>query len=152
MSGRPKNKVYHYTEDGKFIKTFECENDVRKEYYSKDRGQRPLFIRRSGTGVGNKVYYYNDTTITLPDGTIASKERIGRDGVFNYIKKSNSSYVGIADTERVINVSNLDGKVIATFKGLYVASLMTGIPKGTIHHQINKGTKSSQSDLIFRYK
>lgn len=149
MSGRPKNKVYHYTEDGKFIKVFNCENDVKREYYPNTN--RPLFVRQSSNKDGKK-YYYNYETIQLLDNTIISKIRIGREGVRDFIKKSKSPFTNIQDNERIIEAYNLDNKVIATFKGLHVASKMTNIPASTIHHQVTRNSKHTQSDLIFRYK
>lgn len=149
MSGRPRNKVYHYTQDGRFIKMFDCENDVKREYYPNTN--RPLFVRQSSNRDG-KVYHYNYETIQLPDDTIISKIRIGREGVRNFIKKSKSSFTNISDNEKVIEVYNLDNKVIATFKGLHVASKITNISASTIHHQVTRNSKHTQSDLIFKYK
>ena len=150
MSVRPKNKVYHYTPEGKYLKTFESESELRREYYSTDNGNRPIFNRVARNK--GKIYHYNNVTAVLPDGSIVSRERIGRTGVLDYIRKRESPYTNISKEEPLIEVINLDNSIIAMFKGAYIASKMTGIHQSTIHHQVTRGNKTSHSGLIFRYK
>jgi len=141
MSGRPKQKRYEYDQNGKFIKQFECENDIRKQYYSKDVGKRPLFG-------GNK---YNYDYHILKNNNIIVKERIGRIGIKNLLRRINNDFVNISN-EKKINVYNLDNKIVASFINMNIAAKMTGIPLQTIHSQVNRGKGySTDRGLIFKY-
>ena len=71
MSGRPNQKVFEYTTEGMYIRSYESISELRKEYYSTDKGVRPIFV--------NKVEDY-DFHVT-PKNTIVLKERPYRDSI-----------------------------------------------------------------------
>ena len=143
MSGRPKNRVYQYDKDGMFLQTFECENDIRKKYYQTDKGKRPLFT--------NTTKYVNIKYHILPDETLLFKERIGRTGVKEFNKRLNDEFLKLSTKNKTVRVFNLDNKEIARFINMNIASKMTGIPIGTIHHSLYDGKqKFSHRNLIFK--
>jgi hypothetical protein len=150
MSGRPKQKRYEYNQDGKFIREYVCENDIRKEYYAEDKGKRPLF-GTTKTNHKGKVYSYNYSYHILKNNNIIVKERIGREGIKNLIKHINNDFVKIYNKKK-INVINLDNEIIASFISENIAAKMTNIPISTIHNQLTKGKGfSTDRGLIFKY-
>lgn len=143
MSGRPKQVRYQYSKDGKFLNQFDSETDVRKKYYSNDKGKRPLF----GTKGYIKEYHI------LPDNTFLTKERIGRTGIREINKRIDSKlFLDIDNNDTKIKVFNLDNKIIASFVSIKIASKMTNIPFGTIYSQLKDDRgKFTHSGLIFKY-
>ena len=143
MSGRPKVKRYQYDKKGNFLQEFESESAVRKQYYSTDKGKRPIF--------GN--YPYQKEYVILPDGTYLTKERIGRVGIRDINKRINNEFLNISNDDKKVKATNLDNKVVATFANINLAAKMTNIPLGTIHNQVTRGiNKFSHRGLIFTYE
>lgn len=150
MSGRPKQKRYEYNQEGKFIREYECENDIRKEYYSQDKGKRPLF-GTTRTNYKGKTYSYTYLYHILKNNNIIVKERIGRIGIKNLLRHINNDFVNISNKKK-INVINLDNEIIASFVNINIASKMTNIPLSTIHSQLTKSKGfSTDRGLIFKY-
>lgn len=150
MSGRPKQKAYHYDNNGKFIKEYSCMNEIRQEYYSSDSGKRPLFRTNARNQDGSYKIVEKDY-IQLPDNTFVTKSRVGRIGIKDIKRRINNPFLGIE--ERTIEAYNLDNKIVATFKGLKIAANLTNIPYGTIVSQLEKGQgKFSDRGLIFKYQ
>lgn len=126
MAGREKQKVYEYSKKGKYLKTHESMSEFATLYgYSKN-----IFA----------VGRYNGI-IELDHGRIASLDRIGRVGVLEFQKRKASPYVGkgknIAEgrlwsegRDGEIEVYDLDGDKIATFKNLFVAKKMMKLHEG----------------------
>ena len=137
MSGRPKQNVFQYDTNGKFIKSYECINDARKRYYFNDKGKRPMFTE--------KDYH------VLPDNTYLVTERIGRDAIKLLVKKSKSEFIKINE-EKTIKLFNLDNREIARFASISIAHKLTNIPISTIFHQVNDGKGFTKTDLIFKYE
>ena len=140
MPGRPKKRVYEYSEDGKFIQTYECENDVRRKYYSRDRGNRPLWRE-------NANYH------KLSNGNFITQERIGRVGINEINRRLKCDFLKIDHSSKPINCYNIDGVKIATFVDFKAAYKLTKIPATTIYHQLNSRiTDFTDRGIIFSYK
>lgn len=135
MSGKAKQKVYQYTAQGKFIQEFESETSAAIRCYG---SKRPLFQTK-------------DYHLTI--NTILVKEKIGRDAVKKLFRKINSPFITTRSDDKIIECLNLNNEVIATYKGLHIASLLSNVAKATIFNQL-KNNKCSHTniDLIFRYK
>jgi hypothetical protein len=143
MSGRPKVKRFEYDSNGKYIKEYDCENDVRKSHYPNDIGKRPLFTNKQ------LIHNYH----ILPNGNFVTKERIGRKGIIEIQKRLNNDFIKIKNNDKNINVYNLDNKIIATFANIQIASKLSNIPIGTIHHQLNtKVNKFTERGILFKYE
>lgn len=143
MSGRPKIKVYEYQKDGKFVKAYDCINDARREYWPNDRGQRPLF--KNGT------YVYD--FVKLPNGNILLQNRMYRDHIKKMIKRSESPWIDESNDNRYIQVLNMDGEQIATFKNIRIAGKMTNISDKTIYQSLNNNKGCiGKNGLLFKYK
>ncbi len=150
MSGRPKQKAYHYDNNGKFIKEYSCIDDIRKEYYSSDIGMRPLFkinVRIPGGGYKIVVKDY----IELPDKTFATISRIGRAGIRDINKRINNPFIN--NENKLFDILNLDNEIIATFSNIKVASVLLNKSISSIHSRLNKkGIIDSSDGLTFKYK
>jgi hypothetical protein len=134
MSGRAKQKVYLYGESGIFIREFQSEVEAATHFYG---SKRPLFQKKEHHLIG--------------DYGILLKERIGRDNVKKLFRKINSPFITTRANEKPVECLNLNNEVIATYKGAYIASLLSNVPKTTIYHQLETG-KYAKHDLFFRYK
>jgi len=131
---RSRQKVYHYGSSGTFIQEFQSETEASKYMYN---NKRPLFQTTNYHLIGTM--------------SILLKERIGRDAVKKLFKKINSPYITIRANEKSVECLNLNNEVIATYKGAHIASLLSGVSRTTIEHQL-KTCKNTNKDLFFRYK
>lgn len=138
MSGRPKQEVFQYDADGKYIRKYNSQSEVREKYFSDDLGKRPLF---------NVVTPYQE----MPDGTYIAPYRIGRDKLREAIRLYNCPYCKKHVAHRPVYVYNLIGEKIAEFSNIRVASLMTGIDYATITHRVKNG-KHHTDNLLFTYE
>ena len=120
MAGRPKTPVYQYDANGKYLQTFESRNAVFDKYYDGKKGN--LFP--------NGIYKL------LPDGTYATKERLGREGLRKAKKIMEDPFCDVKPFKPV-GMYNLKNEKIAVFSSVYIASLVTGINYSTIHNGLN---------------
>lgn len=134
MAGRAKIPIYQYTDDGKFLKKWDCINDVRKHYFPDDIGVRPMFGQEY-MGVS-----------PLPDDTWIAKSRVGKEGLRKILYRRSSPFVdghgkrGTGEVgSRGIVVTNLDNQVMATFQNPYIMSKLTGISTGSIYSGLKSG-------------
>jgi hypothetical protein len=138
MSGRPKQRVFQYNENGKFLKYWDCKNDFRKEYFPADIGIRPLFTEGD--------------IMVMEDNTIASISRIGRVGVKAFLKRYRSPYVdrkwlhGTFDNKKVV-AYNLDNEKIAEFKDWDFACKLMNISRNTLNSRIRNGSTHGRDGL-----
>lgn len=139
MSGRPKQPVYQYSSEGAFLKKWECQSDVRRKYFKKDNGKRPLFQDL-------KTPYRE-----LPDGTYIASFRIGRDNLMKAVKLRNCPFCRQNKKSKAFSVYNMLGKKIAGFASITIAENMTGIDGATIQYRLSKGCKYTQDNLIYKY-
>lgn len=118
MAGHPKQEVYLYDTDGKYLRSFESISQFARTYQLEDN----IFSNR-------KVDVYE-----FEDGRIAALYRIGREGIKKYRQYKSSPYtvnspgrkiaetkLNKADKNKIITVTNLDGETIAEFKNSYFA-------------------------------
>jgi len=143
MSGRPKQEIYLYDSDGKYLRKFESSSEFCRTFQFDDN----LFSRLDG------VFEFEDLRV-------AATYRIGREGIeaWRRYKKSvyTKKYVGRKIAETVLNnnkignpleLINLDGEVIATFKNFYFAKKLLKMTDSSVPN-----TKNFNEDgLKFRY-
>lgn len=142
-AGHEKVKLYHYDNNGKFIKEFNCVSDLRKEYFFKDTGKRPLFNNKKW-----KLFNYD----VLPDNTYYSNYRIGREKLLKLEKIANSLYCVNNCTDNIpVKMYNLLNEEIATFKNAYIASLATNVAQSTVYYDCNKGKGMPKGEFYFKY-
>jgi len=142
MSGRPKQQVFVYNTEGKFIKAYESVSEFNKTYYPNDIGKRPLVVNSDG------IKQFNDNLV-------ACYTRIGRDRIVSIIRKSNSIFCKDFSkfNNRKVEALNLKNETIATFKNLRIAAEITKLPVSTIYKQVELSKGSTpKTELIFRYK
>lgn len=142
MAGRPKMKMYEYDNNGKFIQIYETQQDVFNKYY-KGR-KRPLLREGKEYGI-------------LPNGHYICDKQIGRDRIQKIQRIEGSKYVARAsEKKRPVAVYNLAGEKIATFRSIYMASVLTNIDYTSIQHSARATPKTKKKftrnlELIFRY-
>jgi hypothetical protein len=122
-AGRPKIEVYQYDKDGKFIKRWDCINDVRQVYYEGTR--HPMFLQ-------NRPYH------VLPDETMLVKERIGRKEVFRLYERINNPLVVPEHKLKPVEILNIDGHVVAAFANIKVLLTLTDIKPATVYNHLTK--------------
>jgi len=122
MAGREKVKVYLYDSKGKYIKSYEhisefaVENNISKTVFSnKTAGE----IQQ------------------LENGNIASLNKIGRQGVRDFLRYRNSPYTSTYRGRKIsegsyngkckVEVYNLDGEKVAEFKNSYFCETMMNL-------------------------
>lgn len=145
-SGREKINLYHYDSDGKFLKTWDSQQELRNEYFPNESGKRPLINNKRW-----KLFQYD----VLPDGTFYCLERLGREKIKKYERIFNSKYCVSYDTkskEKAVEVYNLCHEKIGEFKSAYLAHLLLNIPLSTITKSADSGKGQSKNDLYFKYK
>lgn len=151
MSGRPKIKVYEYTVEGDYLKTWDCIDDARKTHYPKEIGKRPLFIKDIE---GYKFHLTKSNTILL-------LERPGREMIQNLYRIYRSKLCNFSkskDSDKAVQMFNLKGELIAEFKNLQVAReiLNSKYSHHTAYNHLKgrkgKGTFSLCVDYYFKYK
>lgn len=121
MSGRAKQKVYLYDENGSYLQDFESISDFA-DY----------------VGIQQNVFsnYKKREIHILEDGRVASLSRIGRDFAMKYKRYKASHYTveypgrNISESrkngKREVEVITLDEEVVAVFKNSYFYKKMTG--------------------------
>lgn len=139
MSGRPKQPVYQYSSEGAFLKKWECQSDVRRKYFKKDNGKRPLFQDL-------KTPYRE-----LPGGTYIASFRIGRDALMKAIKLRNCPFCRQNKKSRSFSVYNMLGKKVAGFASITIAENMTGKDRATLLSRLKSSTQYNSDNLTYKY-
>ena len=142
MAVLPKQKIYQYDTNGKFLKTYESKSELLKSY-SMTKGN--LF--------GGKEYR------RLPDNTYVTFKRIGRDRIVNLVRIDNCPYCHKSDPRsRTVEVYNLRNEKIAEFDSISTCAKMTGFNHSIILRQCNNPKTSHfrktapTGNLIFKFK
>lgn len=144
MSGKIKQKVYQYDLEGKFIKTFESIKELQITLFPGVKGIKNPFLSYNN----GKKYVKSQVLI---NNNILSLNKIGKSQVIKEFKKVNSPYISSVKDNKTVQCLNLNNEIIAEFKNAHFASLLTGIDRTTIFHQLKSG-KFSKKDLFFKYK
>ena len=138
-SGHEKIKMYQYDSNGKYMRSYESQSEVRKIYFKHIKGKRPLLHR------GNKYE-------SLPDGTFISNKRIGRNEILKLERIKNCPLCRKQIKERPFSAYNLLGNKIGTFYSQGIASKLLGISPKFINHSLNKGKGILKSNkIIFKF-
>ena len=120
MAGRKKIGIYHYTEKGKFIRSYDSCSELREIWY--DGTKFPLFTK-------SNIYH------RLPNGDLIFKERVGRQKVIFYHEVDINIYTNRSNTlgvNKPVACYDLLGREIGRFRNIVDASTMTGYNYGTI--------------------
>lgn len=149
MSGRAKQPTYQYSAEGKFLKKWESQADVRAYYFKSDTSKRPFYYN-------SKEGKYNAQYQQLPDGTYISNYKIGRDNLLKQLRVDNCIFCKHDVREKVIEVFNLLNEKVAEFSSLKVANLLTGVDEATLHsrckNQPGVRFKPNSDNLIYKFK
>lgn len=138
-SGRKKVKMYQYDSNGKYMRSYESQSEVREIYFKHIKGKRPLLHRSNRYEL-------------LPDGTFISNERIGRDEILRLEKVKNCPFCRKQILEKSFSVYNLLGNKIGTFYSQGNASKLLNIKPDIINYRLNHGKEIPKIDnLIFKY-
>ena len=139
MSGRLPIKVYQYDENGKYIQSYNCTNDVRRKYYRE--AAYPMF-RDQRSRILHK----------LPDGTYLCRSRIGRDNIKLEVTRMNNDFItfGLNGHDEPIQMINLDGVVIAEFKNVYLASKLLGMTTTKLTQMSSSTNRIPQNEYKLR--
>lgn len=136
MSGKPKVKIYQYSSEFKYMRSYESQSEVFNKYYDGKKGD--LFQ--------NKQYK------ELPDGTFVSWYKIGREGLRRHTRIDNCPFCTKNITDRSFSAYNLKGEKIATFSSIRVFQHMTNIPINTVYNSLTKGKGFAQKkNLIYKW-
>ncbi len=143
-SGREKQKLFLYDKNGKYLKSYESQQDLRNEYFPSEENKRPLFNSKKW-----KHFKYD----VLPDGCFYSNYRIGRENLLKFERISNSKYCfNNAKHDKPVEVFNLLHEKIGEFKSSYFAHLLTGETLVTIYRDCKTGKGEPKSHYYFKYK
>lgn len=125
---KPKIKLYRYSNDGRYIEKFESITEARNKFYANYVGKIPMFRKDSN-------FHF------LPDGTVLTKNRIGREEVKKRVLIENNPLLNINNTKhtgRPIVVFDLNGDFIAEFKDIKTASILMNINTSKIVNLIKR--------------
>ena len=137
--GKEKVKVYQYNKDGKFIKEWDSQTELRSKYYSKNKGKYPIFRKDFRP---KDLVEFNISI--LPDETLVSDEKIGRIGILKFIKRYENSYINRQArsgkySDNRINIYDLDNNKIAEFKDIDICSKLTGQTYNKVYNKLCRG-------------
>jgi hypothetical protein len=143
MAGKPAIKIFQYSNEGKYIKTFNSISEIHREYFNDSK--YPFFV-----GVQNILE-------KLPDNTIICKERLGRDKIKAILRRLSNPFILKDDrsNSNEIEVLNVDKIVIATFFNISMASKLLNISANSIHAIMKSsmnGYPKNKYGVYFRYK
>jgi hypothetical protein len=117
MPGYKKQKVHVYYEDG----------SKHSEHESEAAFAENFKVVPNYLSIERKFRFGEDVVKIFETGLYASNEAIGRIRMCNYVRKINSKFIKLKDTDdRKINCYNLDDELVATFKGLFHAKAFIG--------------------------
>jgi len=135
MAGRIPKRVYVYNDKGEFINEFESSAEFAKIYN----------LTQNFMSIGNNNILDVDINF-VNENTFASYKRVGRSKIVNFRKKLNSPFVRKKKPEKkeqVIDVFNLNGELIASFKDEFYLRAFLG------KRLISKTKHFLNSDLRF---
>jgi|GEM_PF-6041379 hypothetical protein len=137
MAGREKIKCYQYDSNGKYLGKYNSVSELRRKYFNKHKGKTPLFI--------SKNYH------VLPDNTVATLERLGRDEVKRIFKIHHNPLLKKYNTKynaTPIEIYDILGNKIAEFKNKSCAEELLKFSKSQIYGYLQKaGNNFPNNDL-----
>ena len=145
MSGRKPIKVYVYNRVAKRVARFDSIADLRSTYFSDVVGVVPL-LKFKKDGIRYDV---------LPNGNYYFDRAVRRKIGGSIIKRHESPYCTdlVNNTQKIVQVFNLDGKLLLEARNQTALYLLSNIPQATISQQLSKGVKTiTTSGLIIKYK
>jgi hypothetical protein len=151
MSGKPKQQVFVYTFDGKYLERFSSESEFRQTYYPTDIGKRPIFCWKEL----EFIYHIN-----FSREIIAFKERPGRDKIKLILAIHNSEYCKDSDYNNIpVQVFNLKGELIAEFRSQRLLSKFMPSRQSSINNALTQSRHTGkykvanpEGGLFFKYK
>lgn len=136
MAGRPKVKIYQYSADHLYMRSYATQSEIFDKYYDGKKGE--LFR--------NKEYK------ELPDGTFISWYRIGRRELRRQIRIDNDIYCKHYKDDRPFSVYNILDEKIASFNSVRTAANMMDFDYSVIFGALKLNKKQiSRSPFTFKY-
>lgn len=139
MGGLAPIPYYRYDTNGKFLEKFKSGRDVSLKYYKAKSG---------------RLFEKNHTIRELPDGSLLSKERIGRNAIRKAYAIMKSPYCQMTKSkhkDKSFSIFNLKGELLGTFPNMITCCLLTGFKQGRVYNAL-KEKSSIKSELIFKYE
>ncbi len=145
MSGRKPIKVYVYNRVAKRVARFDSIADLRSTYFSDVLGVVPL-LKFKKDGIRYDV---------LPNGNYYFDRAVGRPICINIMRRHESPYCTdlVNNTQKIVQVFNLDGKLLLEARNQTALCLLSSIPQATISNHLTKGSKALPlGGLLIKYK
>jgi hypothetical protein len=158
--GRVPIGIRVYNNKGTFIEKFESMSAFRKQYFSEDKGKRPIFNRKR-TIFSN----YKGKEITLKYGVINNEyyvftETVYRDDVRHLHAVENSPFcLNNTSSDKIIEIYNINNEKIGeVISQNILTKLLPNVYPSKISTQLSssglkvKRTPGLGEELIFKYK
>lgn len=145
MAGRTPIEMFEYTSNGKYIRKFKNQAKCREYYFPHIAGKIPI-LRFKKMGIKYTV---------LNNGNFLVKERLGRDNIRFLRRVHESEYCTdlITKNKKIVQVFNLEGKLLLEARNMNILTKMTNIPQGTINQALKANSKQvPRSEFSFKYK
>ena len=144
MSGKTPIEIYEYDEKGQYIRKFNSMSDCRREYFSHIQGKIPILrFEKLGTIFG-----------LTPSGNYLFNFRPGRKIIKNIHKVHTSEFCTdyITNDNKIIQVFNLEGKLLLEARNLNIIEKLTKIPRETARHQLKNNKGYAKEEFVIKYK
>jgi len=137
-------KVYLYGDSGKYLREFNSIDEFTTNFNFSSN------IFSHNDWLTDKIYHFKD-------GRVASLEKIGRKGVLKAKRYKNNKFVGGGKTRSEtcykkekkgkVLMYDLDGDLIAEFKSIFQAILLTGFDQTCFRINKKKGFKLTKTGI-----
>lgn len=142
MSGRPKIKVFQYSDSAsghKYLRSYESIAEVFEKYYD---------------GKVGKLLEENSPYKELPDGTYVCFERLGRLGLQKAIRRREDPTCNKRNDDKPIEIYNYFGEKVGEIVNVRVLLAITGASEDQIRgclHRHNPSKGLNKGNLDYRY-
>ena len=145
MAGRKPVEIFEYNSEGEFVRKFKTQSECRIFHYAHIEGKVPIL----------RLKRMNIKYSVLDNGNFLVKERLGRSRIKFLRRLHESDYCTdlINREKRIIQVFNLEGKLLLEARNINVLTKLTNISQTTVWQRLKEGSKQiPKGELDFRYK
>lgn len=145
MAGRKPVEIFEYNSEGEFVRKFKTQVECRIFHYAHIEGKIPIL----------RLKRMNIKYSVLDNGNFLVKERLGRSRIKFLRRLHESDYCTdlINREKRIIQVFNLEGKLLLEARNINVLTKLTNISHTTVCQRLKEGSKQiPKGELDFRYK
>lgn len=145
MAGRKPVEIFEYNSEGEFVRKFKTQVECRIFHYAHIEGKIPIL----------RLKRMNIKYSVLDNGNFLVKERLGRSRIKFLRRLHESDYCTdlINREKRIIQVFNLEGKLLLEARNINVLTKLTNISQTTVCQRLKEGSKQiPKGELDFRYK